>query len=331
MYVTGFVPYGRAHEWGRSVAMVLEKTDPDGRQVWIREWRSSSRRFPDAAGWDVAAPPDGAVVYVAGSVMLPPWEAQRLRLWAYSPEGILRWTQRSRMSFAATAGPTGVVVGSAGSLGALEPDGRPLWIRDFVEPEEEHCDVVGDVALGHQGEIYAVGYLDMTPTCAEMEGGAFEDADIVMQKRSPSGELIWSQVLTDPEADNDSALSVAIAGRWIFVAGVRDGRAWLARLSTEGEIAWERRWGGTGTVHPVDLCAARPGAVYVLANRREPASHRGPVILRRYTLEGNLQMERRLRLHGEASASGVATGPDEALYVTAHDFEGSGDLWRLHP
>ena len=55
------------------------------------------------------------------------------------------------------------------------------------------------------------------------------------------------------------------------------------------------------------------------------------MILRRYTLEGNLQMERRLRLHGEASASGVATGPDEALYVTAHDFEGSGDLWRLHP
>ncbi len=325
VYVTGFAPFGPAQDWGRSVAMVLEKSDPDGTPLWTKRWRSTSKRFPDAAGWDVAVSPDGGTVYVSGAIMLPPWEVQRGRLWAFSSDGRRRWVRgisRNVMT-ALVAGAAGLVAGGGGSVRAWGPDGSPTWARSFEEPEGEHCDVVEDVAIGDRGEIYVVGFLDTTPTCAQEEGGAFEDADIVIQQRSSSGDVVWSEVLSDPGVDNDRASAVAVSDGSVFVAGQRDGRAWIARLTPDGELAWTRRWGPRGmVVRTVDLSASPWGPLYLLAER-------GPLIVHRYAQDGDLEWDRRLRLG--MKASGVATAAEGALYVAASDFAESGELLRIVP
>lgn len=325
VYVTGFVPFGPAEELGQAVEMVTAKVEPDGRPLWSQTWRSTSRRFPDAAGRDVTISPDGSVVYVGGAIMLPPWEAERPWLWAYSSEGDLLWSRavaRYGGTSATAAGATGVIAGASGLVIAFGSDGSRLWVRPFEDPAGDHCDSVTDVALGDRGEVYAAGFLDRTPTCGAIEGGAYEDADIVVQKRSPSGDLLWSRVLTDPGVtDNDRALAVDVAGGTIVVAGERDGRAWLARLSTDGEIAWERVWGEPGW--PASAVSVAPwDALYVLGPPRG---------LIRLTTDGDVLWNRRLQLSPGESPSGLATSPGDAIFVTADVFSVEGDLWRLPP
>lgn len=62
--------------------------------------------------------------------MLPPGEAVRPRLWAYSDAGELLWsrpTGRFGGISVAAAGSAGAVVGGWGWVGAWGPDGDRLW------------------------------------------------------------------------------------------------------------------------------------------------------------------------------------------------------------
>jgi hypothetical protein len=323
-YVTGVAPFGPAQDWGRSMEMVLAKIDPSGEQVWVQRWQSTSERYPDAAGFDVTVSDDGSRVYVAGEVMLPPWEAVRPRLWAYSSAGELLWSLPT-FPYAATsgagAGSAGVVVGGWGSVGAWDPEGERLWAVPFEEPPGMHCDAVNDVALGAQGEIYVVGFLDTTPTCASVEGGDYQDADIVIQERAPTGDLVWSNVLTDADLDNDGAHAVDVVGSQVFVGGEIDDEAWLARVASDGDVVWERSWGVGTAVDGLD--AASWEAVYAISGS----------LLQRFTPEGELVWERRPRLDEETALSGVASAPGRVLYVVAGGGFSvwEGDLWRMRP
>jgi hypothetical protein len=324
-YVTGLAPFGQAEDWGQSVEMVLAKIDPSGEQVWVQRWQSSSKRYPDAAGFDVTVSEDGSLVYVAGEIMLPPWEAVQPRLWAYSSAGELLWSL-STFPYggisAGAAGSAGVVVGGWGSVGAWDVRGERRCTAPFEEPPGMHCDTVNDVAVDVGGEIYAVGFLDTTPTCGSIEGGEYRDADIVIQRRAIAGDLVWSNVLTDVGEDNDLAHVVEVSGSQVFAAGEVDGRSWLARVSSDGGIVWELSWGAAGTRFD-GLDAAPWGAVYVTGGSR----------LLRFTPEGALVWARHLDLDREKVLSGVAAAPGRVLYVAAGGGYSvwEGDLWRMRP
>jgi hypothetical protein len=140
-------------------------------------------------------------------------------------------------------GPRGGGGGGGGGGGAWSSQGDRLWSVPFEERSGEHCDSVADVAIGAEDEIYVVGFIDTTPTCASVEGGLYEDADVVIQRRDPSGGLVWSTVLADPGVtDNDWANAVDTAGGEVLVAGEVDDRAWLARVSSDGEVVWQNFW-----------------------------------------------------------------------------------------
>lgn len=332
IYVTGSVEYGRAEPWGRPQAMTLERSDPDGRQVWIRRWKSRDEWYLNATGFDVAVSPDADVVYVAGEIMDASGENRAIAVWAYSPEGRLLWFRQSTGSAfgpAAAASDAGVVVGGYGWLGAYDRDGTELWARDFEEPAGDHCDTVAGLAIAGGGDIYAVGLLDLTPSCNDTEGLVLEDADILIQKRSASGDLRWSRVFTDPETDVDRALAVDVTKHGVFVTGENDGRAWLARLSPTGRIRWTDRWGNVDRrAFGLDLAVSPWGALYVIASG-PPYDDPATLTLRRYTTAGKLEWSWRRRLPGEAEAVALATAAGDALYVMASDVPERCLMWRL--
>jgi hypothetical protein len=206
-----------------------------------------------------------------------------------------------------------------------------MWTRPFLDPTGDHCDVVQDVAVGSAGDIVAVGFIDRTPTCNDSEGGVFTDADVVIQKRSATGSLRWTNVLTDPGRDNDEALGVDVAGRQIYVSGERNGSAWVARLDDRGRFDWQRRW-GAADLRPraMDVSASPWATVYVVSDRhRDPTSVGGLLGLRAYTANGDLQGIRTMRLMQGETGSGVVASSIGAVYVTARIFAERGDLWRM--
>jgi hypothetical protein len=94
-------------------------------------------------------------------------------------------------------------------------------------------------------------------------------------------------------------------------------------VSSDGRVVRQTSWGETNTMaHALDV--APWNAVYV-------TSLQGG--LRRFTPEGDLTWQRRLRLEDERRACGVATAPGRVLYVAAGGGFSvwEGDLWRMRP
>jgi hypothetical protein len=322
LYLVGFAPSGEERYFGTPWAMVLAKVAPDGDRLWTRTWRSHHRFYVQALGTDVAVSSDGRDVYVVGRAVNDTGEASKPRVWVYAGDGALRWTRPSPGGTAVAAVPGGFVTAGADRIVRWDRDGTERWDRPFLDVTGDVCKVVHDVAVGG-GAIYAVGFLDRTPTCNDSEGGPIpEDAEIVIQKRAPGGSVLWSKVRTDAGRDNDEAVTVDAAGRRIFVAGEVHGRGWLARFTPGGRRVWIHRW---RRETPTDVTAAPWGRVYLLSDRRAAVT-----TLRSFSLSGELRSGIRVRLdRANWDASGVATTRGGAIYATARLFAARGWLWRM--
>ncbi len=192
-YVTGAVD----SQDGYWKTMVVAKYARNGDQLWKRVWRSHTERYPYSAGSDVAVSPDGDTVYVGGAEFNDSTEAARARLWAYSADGHLVWARVGWPGWsveigAVAADNNGAVVGGTtrgecgphdGLLAAYDPKGTQAWTDPFEAPGYEGTsDSVEGVAIGPQGEVYAVGSIDTTAvSCDEALHGIWSDEDIVIR------------------------------------------------------------------------------------------------------------------------------------------------------
>ena len=335
-YVTGAVN----SQDGYWKTMVVAKYARNGDQLWKRVWRPHTERYPYSAGSDVAVSPDGDTVYVGGAEFNDSTETARARLWAYSADGHIMWTRVGWPGWsveigAVAADDIGAVVGGTtrgecgphdGLLAAYDPEGTQVWTDPFEAPGYEGTsDSVEGVAISPQGKVYAVGSIDTTVVgCDEALHGIWSDEDIVIMELSTDGAVGWTQVLADPDVkDRESALDVEVSGDQVVVAGRIDanrhgiGRAWLASFSATGDVSWLKIWGPAHRVSSsaVGVSSSAWGPLYVTGFMRRT------IFLMSLSLSGSPLTVRRLE---GARASGVATGPDHTLYVTA-----GRNLWRM--
>jgi hypothetical protein len=322
LFVAGFDARGDPAVW----VMVLAKYGPNGQRRWITTWRSRAEFYPQARASDVAISRDGRDVFVVGAAVSDSGEALQPRVWAYSRDGTLRWTHRSKRAphgewSSITVVPRGFVSAGANDLVRWRRDGVERWHRSFLGVAGDVCEVVKGVAA-NEGALYAVGFLDRTPTCNDSEGTLIlEDADVVIQKRSLAGAVVSSKIYKDAGRSNDVAVSVAVVQRRVFVAGESDDSGWLRRLTPRSRVRWTRRW---SLERPTQISASPWGSVYALNDRGDGAA----LALRRLSYTGELLGHRRTAL-GRETGSGVATGPGETVAVTARVFSGRGELWRM--
>jgi len=230
----------------------VRKIDPDGTQLWKREWAGPD--FAWTSGHDVAVDADGAV-YLVGSETVSAVQS-KVFLRKYGAGGILKWTVHIKEAFGnavAVSGTRVAVVGDKilddGTTDALlrvyDRQGEEQWTRIF-DGKGGDIDVARDVAFGADGSVYAVGSVTIDPVGP--------DEDMFVRRYEPDGTLVFKATHdgASDTAEVDIAQGVAVSDSTLYVCGVTDlslagGSDAQAFLRTSGlDLApgWTQWWGG---------------------------------------------------------------------------------------
>lgn len=199
---------------------------------------------------------------------------------AYSPDGALLWSTIPDLSpysdqlYAVKTAPDGdlVTAGVAhdstctdgcyyGLVSRFSPDGALLW--STLGPIDGY---MHDVAIGEDGSVYAVGddWNDWVPPRMQLMRLTGDGALLWTMTIVPSGAPTHGR-LNAAETRGDGALIVAGALQRYQPDEDLDTDGWLAALTPEGAITWERRLDGGQQGHDViNGLALAPGGDIVL-------------------------------------------------------------------
>jgi uncharacterized delta-60 repeat protein len=217
----------------------------DASLVWQRRWNGPEVFGNDRAN-DVAVAPDGSV-YVTGSTFGVGGDALILK---FSPEGSLVWQRRWGGS--AFEGGEAVSVGSDGSIyvtGGTSSFGDSLFVLKFTPDgtlvwQRVWGPATGDgVAVAPDGSIYVAGN-------GPRPDGA-SGAAVVVLKLDPAGNLTWQRSYSTTEtADARGGVAVASDGSVYIAGAVQESvrkvvvDAMLVKFDADGNLVWDRSWGG---------------------------------------------------------------------------------------
>jgi uncharacterized delta-60 repeat protein len=136
-----------------------------------------------------------------------------------------------------------------------------VWLRQYDGSELDE-DWMSDMAVDTEGNIYICG----------MAYAGNGSEDILLQKWSRGGDLLWEQIYNGDENDEDSAAAmvldmdnnVYVCG-WSYHFADKGMDLFVIKYSPEGDSLWQRYYNqaGAGDDAALDICLAGPEAVAV--------------------------------------------------------------------
>jgi len=335
---------GQAHA-GEEDAF-LAKFDPSGKLLWVRQFGS-----PLGDGIFALATDKSGNVYAAGhtlgslggpnqgswDVFLAKFDPNGKRLFL-KQYGTRNWDK-----------VTGLGIDSAGNLyvggftyGAfpgqsnqgdrdyfllkLDGNGKLLWARQGGSYGGE---VTLGLAVEPGGAAYLVGQTDGVLPGQKGQGGT----DIFVVKYDPTGKLLWARQLGTPA--DDRGQSAAFGGGALYVAGTTGGsftgsglgtKAFLLRLSPQGNLVWAREFGvqvieGQGVISGSAYVALGPnGRVYLADSAKGDlpgylGAGGADVFVLEYDAQGNLLSVLQSGTEEDDLAYALGVGPKGEVYV----------------
>jgi len=233
---------------------------------------------------------DGSVV-VAGHTNADPLSAApgdlECFIALFSPEGALRWSETfgtandDQLKALALSADGGIVaVGSTwgtflgqtnyGGVDSFvvkfDANGKLLWVRQFGSTQE---DITSGVSVATDGTIWVAGQTRGGLGGQHNAGGS----DGFVVALSSAGDIQRTALLGTNAEDNVTAIISTIDGSILVAGGTWQslqgraynggGDAYVAKLSTHGEIQWTRLFGSGAFDTATSLGIASDGAIYV--------------------------------------------------------------------
>jgi hypothetical protein len=187
-------------------------------------------------------------------------------------------------------------------------------------------DVSDGVAIAADGSSYMVGISDSF-TVDQFNNPS---PRIFLVKFAPNGSLAWQRIWNGTTIRGLGRTGVALgAGNSVYVTGVSTNNgndAVLLKFDVNGNLLWERTWGGPGSDESLAVAAASDGSAYIAGTETSFGPSSAGLFVVKFDSLGNLVWQRIL---DAAAGNAVAVGPDSSVYAagtTPRDLIGNFDV-----
>ena len=199
----------------------LAKYDPAGKYLWVVTLGAEGPDKPLSLDLD----PEGHVV-LAGRFFIDGEGRTRTFIAKYDGDGALLWVFE------------------------LDPDGLPP--SDDEDAAFEPTLALSAASNGHIAVTGSFrGTIDLDPSGKAGADAVFTSdfgsSDIFVAVYSSLGEYRWGAALGSPGEDQGRAVRMDAEGR-IVIAGLLSGGLFVAKFDASGELLWESRAGGSGSI-----------------------------------------------------------------------------------
>ena len=203
-----------------------------------------------------------------------------------------------------------------------EAGGRCTWQRVFGGDREDKASAI--IGLADGGAIIAGS--------TQFSGGR---ANGLVLRVDRNGGLVWSRTLGGRASDRFTAVAAMPDGGAVLVgytrsSGAGEADAWVVQLDDQGEMLWERTYGGPRNDRAYGLAVAPDGDMVIAGHTRSTGGGEGDAWLLRLAPDGTERWHASYGGSGDDAARSVVVRPDGSIAAagyTASAGAGSLDVW----
>lgn len=228
----------------------------------------------------------------------------------------------------------------------LDAAGNLEWERSFGFSGHDHS---YDLLQTHDGGFFFVGFLDVTSANGAGNDGKYRSltrhgvGEFWGTKIDAGGNLEWRRYFGGTNNDRAHAVVEAHTGGFVL-AGFSESEDfdisnskgsydfWVVRISNEGDLLWEKSYGGSGIEVSYDITATADGAYVVVGNTFSTDGDIGrnngesDIWMIKINEAGDLLWERNFGGSGFDSAQGVSLCADGGFVIAGNSKSTDGDL-----
>ena len=173
-------------------------------------------------------------------------------------------------------------------------------------------DVAEGVSSGADGSSYVVGITDSFAT----DPFGNPRPTIFVVKFGPDGSLSWQRIWNGTTIRGLGRPDVAVsADGSVYVTGVtaeNGGDAVLLKFDANGNLLWERAWGGTESDQGFAVATGSDGAIYIAGTATSFGPSSAGLFVVKFDSAGNLVWQ---KISDGAAGNAVTVAPDGSVYA----------------
>jgi uncharacterized delta-60 repeat protein/uncharacterized repeat protein (TIGR02543 family) len=304
------------------------------------QWAITYGGIVDDSAYSIQQTSDGGYI-VAGQTFSFGTEASDFWILKLSPDGDIEWQKAyggSRWddphSIQQTSDGGYIVSGETGSFGAIDkdfwilklsPDGAIEWQRTYGGSEWE---TDPSIQQTNDGGYIVVGEISSFGTV----GGY-----IWILKLTSDGEIEWQKTYGGSERETDPSIrqtndgGYIVAGQ-IYSFGAEANDIWILKLSSDGDIDWQKTYGGTSYDEALSIQQTNDGGYIVAGSTESFGAGSSDIWILKLSSAGDIEWQKTYEGSGSDSASSIQQTSDGGYIVAGYTISwgaGSRDFWVL--